>query len=138
MSEPSLTAAVEAERAKALALEAKLSKRRASEAAELEVLESTLSRAQSKKTELDGHLAKVGERSTALEAEAQTLELGLSRAGRWWVRLGEPVIGAASLFLAIISVGLARMPQVTVVLEGVAFVAGGSVTSLVRTWRRRA
>lgn len=138
MSEPSLTAAVDAERARALALEAKLSRRRAAEAAELEVLESTLSRAQSKKAELDAHLVKVGERSIALEAEAQTLERGLSRSGRWWVRLGEPVIGAASLFLAIISVGLARTPQVTVVLEGVAFVAGGSMTSLVRTWRKRA
>jgi chromosome segregation ATPase len=138
MNEPSLTAAVEAERAKALALEARLSKRRASEAAELEVLESTLSRAQSKKAELEAHLVKVGERNTALEAQAQTLEHGLSRGSRWWARLGEPVIGALSLFLAIVSVGLTRTPQVTVILEGVALAVGASVSGLARTWSRRA
>lgn len=138
MSEPSLTAAVETERARALALEAKLSKRRAAEAAELEVLESTLSRAQSKKAELDAHLVKVGERTTALEAQAQTLEHGLSRTGRWWARLGEPVIGALSLFLAIVSVGLTRTSQVTLMLEGVALAVGASVSGLARTWSRRA
>lgn len=107
VTEDALQSTVVAERARVLGLEARLAGRRAAEAAELELLASQ-QQAVAQQTGAGARRLEQARAQLGVLAQRQrTLEQGLSRAHRSWLRLGEPVLAGLLLFFCLTVIGAA-------------------------------
>lgn len=116
---------VESERTRVLGLESRLSRRRAAEAAELEVLAVQQADVHKRTGAGTSGLAQSRVSLAALVVREQALEQGLSRAHRSWLRVGEPVLAGLLLFFALVLIGVAfRHHAQTAGLEVLALFVG--------------
>lgn len=138
MTEQTLEAAVEAARARVLELEGRLAKRRAAEAAELELLESQHAASTHRLTQARYALASAKAQTAALGLRAKELERGLSQGRRLWVRIVEPALSGILLLAGFVAVGFAWPSQGRMVALELAGVLTGVVgVAAWWTWRRR-
>lgn len=129
---------VEEERTRVLGLEARLSRRRAAEAAELELLRSQQEDVDRRSATTTRALEQAKEQQATLTVRQRALEQGLSRAQRSWLRVGEPVLAGLLLFLALTAVGASwRHPGRAAALEVLGFFIG-LLVALARRSRRGA
>lgn len=87
-------------------LEKQLTPRWEAEAKVLAALESDRDRARTKVMRLRARFAESTERQKGLQRDLDQLEVGLSRAGQWQVRILEPLVLSLSLLAAILAAGL--------------------------------
>lgn len=133
MSDVSLATAIETTRGRLLELEAQLARRRATEAAELELIESQRGQLARRTGQLERERVEVVRAIAQLSQAQQELTRGLSAARRSWLRLGEPVLGAILVFVMPVSVALTHKRLPLILLEVGALSAGTAVAR----WRHR-
>lgn len=133
MTSESLPAAIGAQRTRVAQLEANLAPRHAREAEELASLEKAQVDAQQRLVHFTRELERSRAEVESLGARRKTLEQGLSRARRSWLRFGEPALGGLLLFFSLVVVGASREQPLEVAgLELLGFGLGLALTS----WRR--
>jgi len=87
-------------------LEKQLTPRWEAEAKALAGLENDRDRVRAKVCNLRARFVESTERQKVLQRELEQLEVGLSRAGQWQVRILEPLVLSLSLLAAILAAGL--------------------------------
>ncbi len=133
MTDGDLQSKVGAERVRASLLEARLSPRRALEAAELDSLASAQTDAHNRTLDARRTIAETTQGLRVLKAREQVLAGGLTRPQRSWLRVGEPVLAASLLFLSLTVIGAALDHHLqTALLE-----VGGFALGLMIALRRR-